>query len=251
MEAPIKFQVMGFNLRFGLAEDGENSWEHRRHIVSRLLEVHTPTFIGLQESNHFQTRFLIERLPGYRYVGWHNKENERWQSNLIFYDAGWTCVRHRHFFLSHTPDTESRLEGSKWPRQCVIGLFEKDGVQLIMANTHFDFDAEVQKESASLVCKFLSGFPAGKPVVITGDFNSDPGSPAHRLFKDAGFKDAFDGQYATTFHVFEGKETGRHIDWILYRGPFVLSDAQIIRDNDAGRYPSDHYPVAAGFDIRT
>ncbi len=241
------FSVMSFNLRFGLAGDGDNAWNNRSRLVTDVFDCHPPTFIGVQESNHFQTRFLIDHLKGYKYIGWHNPENKRWQSNLIFYDAAWKCIQHRHCFLSETPDVESKIEGSKWPRQFVAGLFEKDGQRIIAANMHFDFDAKVQEKSARLACRFLADFPDECPVALTGDFNSNPGSPAWEFFRESGFKDAFEGKHATTFHGFEGKKTGRHIDWILYRGLLKNADAKIITDNDGGCYPSDHYPVMAWF----
>ncbi len=242
-----KFSVMSFNLRFGLADDKENAWESRKHLVADIFNTYPVTFIGFQESNHFQTRFLIDHLKGHHYIGWHNPSEERWQSNLVFYDATWKCLKSQHFFLSSTPDIESKMQGSKWPRQCVMGLFEKQGDQIIVTNTHFDFNALVQEKSAQLVCQFLSEFPKDCPVIITGDFNSNAQSLAWKTFELNGFNEVNADQHSTTFHQFVGKETGRHIDWILHRGDIRVLDRQVVCDNDAGQYPSDHYPVVASF----
>ncbi len=241
------YTIMTFNLRFGLADTGINSWQNRKLLCARVLKLYPTSFLGVQESNHFQTRFLIENLTDHNYIGWHNQFKKQWQSNLIFYDKSWNCLKSKHYFLSKTPEVESTLPGSKWPRQFVVGMFEKEGYRLIVANTHFDFLQIVQEKSAELVLGFLSQFPRDCPIVITGDFNSNPGSSTHAYFLDNRFLDAFDNDHSTTFHNFTGEVTKDHIDWILYRGNIKIIQRKIITDSFFGRYPSDHYPVMAVF----
>lgn len=242
------FKVMTLNLRFGLADDGENSWPYRKELFKKLFQKYHPTFIGVQESNHFQTEYLNSILNEHHSIGWHNRSREGWQNNLIFYHNSWHCLAKRHFFLSETPDIESRLKGSRWPRQCVIGLFQQADFRLIAVNTHFDFDASVQKRSAELIIGFLSDFPEQYPVVITGDFNTTPSTPAYNIFMESGFCEVCQDGYTSTFHNFTGDEGGEHIDWILYRGGLTLRYKKVVRDSFSGRFPSDHYPVFARFD---
>ena len=241
------FTVMTMNLRFGLARDGKNSWPHRKDVMAHFLARHPIDFMGVQEANHFQMGFLQRQLKTHSFIGWHNPALQWWQSNSIFFPSGRRCLTHQHYFLSHTPKVQSKLPGSRWPRQCVMGLFELQGRQLIMANTHFDFDESVQEESARLVLSFLNDFPADTPVVITGDFNAAPGSAAYRVFRSQGFSEVFEDHYTTTFHGFKGQDTRRHIDWILHRGPFRTCCRKVLTTTWKGRYPSDHYPVVAGF----
>jgi len=244
--------IMTMNLRFGLARDGENGWQHRKHLMAELLEKHRSDFLGFQEVNHFQADFLTRILSGYQVIGQHNQRIDEWQSNLIFFHRSWNCLEQKHYFLTDTPDVTSKLAGSKWPRQCVIGLFQRENRQIIVANTHFDFDPVVQEKSAGLVINFLSEFPLGLPLVIVGDFNANPGSPAHVVFKTQGFDTVFDPgcdqKITTTFHGFEGRDTGKQIDWILYKGGLVKVSQQVVTDSFSNRFPSDHYPVRAGFD---
>ncbi len=235
--------IMTMNLRFGLAKDGENSWENRRSLVAEILNRYPADFIGFQEVNHNQARFLERHLPGHNHIGWYNKNTPWWQSNMIFHHNSWCCMGSRHHFISKTPDLPSKLEGSKWPRQCVVGWFQNKDREILAVNTHFDFDEQVQEKSADLVVDFLNRFPAGLPVVITGDFNSNPGSPAYERFLANGFKEVFYGREMNTFHEFEGRETGLHIDWILYRGDLRVNTRQVILDDFSGKFPSDHYPV--------
>ncbi|MBU1583209.1 MAG: endonuclease/exonuclease/phosphatase family protein [Proteobacteria bacterium] len=243
------FSVMTLNIRFGLAQDGDNSWQNREPLFAQVLKRYPASFFGVQEANHFQTRFLAKNLCDNDFIGWHNRSKEWWQSNLIFYHKSWECLEHKHFFLSETPDVESKLPGSKWPRQFVVGLFQKGSNRVVMANTHFDFQESVQEKSATLAIRFLSRFPKDCPVIITGDFNSNPGGRAYAVFKGNGFVEAFDNNNSTTFHNFTGQATLDHIDWILYRGNLKLIGKKIIMDSFSGRYPSDHYPVTAAFSI--
>jgi endonuclease/exonuclease/phosphatase family metal-dependent hydrolase len=247
--------IMTMNLRFGLAQDGENGWQHRKSLVAKLLEKYRSDFLGFQEVNHFQADFLTRTLSGYKVRGQHNKTIDGWQSNLIFFHRSWNCLEQKHYFLSDTPEVTSKLTGSKWPRQCVIGVFQRENDQIIVANTHFDFDPLVQEKSAGLVINFLAEFPLGLPVILVGDFNANPGSLAHILFKTQGFGMVFDpvsgpvfNQGITpTFHGFEGRDTGKQIDWILYKGVLKPVFQQVVTDSFANRFPSDHYPVRAGF----
>ena len=77
-----EFSVMTMNLRFCLAEDGENSCQNREVLFSEALKRYPANFPGIQESNHFQPRFLIKHLCGHDVIGWRNPDKERWQSKV-------------------------------------------------------------------------------------------------------------------------------------------------------------------------
>jgi len=124
----LTFRIMTLNLRFGRAEDGPNSWDNRKQRFIAFFEAHRPDFIGMQEVNDFQIDFLKKLLTEYHFIGQRSPAPDYWQDNLIFYKKEWKCGFHKRFFLSHTPSVPSRFAESKWPRQCVIGIFEKDGI---------------------------------------------------------------------------------------------------------------------------
>jgi endonuclease/exonuclease/phosphatase family metal-dependent hydrolase len=153
------------------------------------------------------------------------------------------------FRSTDTPSVKSQLPESKWPRQCIIGLFRKSGRDLIHVNTHFDFKAEVQEKSAALILGFLAEFPEQTPIVLTGDFNTSPESRAYAIFRENGFMDLFENSHSSTFHGFTGNDLGGHIDWILYKGGLKGIRGEIIRGSFNGIYPSDHYPVVSEFEF--
>jgi len=239
--------VLSLNLRFGLADDGRNGWSNRKPAVAELLREQPAHFFCFQEANDFQVSDIQELLPGYGFIGQRLPAPRFWQNNVIFYHRGFHCTTDRHFYLSPTPSIPSRFPDSRWPRQCTIGLFRRDERSFACANTHLDFDPEVQRRSAEVILGHLLALPANAPLVLAGDFNATPRSACHRVFESAGFKNVCDSSESGTFHGFSGKTRGGCIDWILYRGKLSLVQTGIDRAKYAGRYPSDHFAVRAVF----
>ena len=238
--------IITLNLRFGLADDGKNSWNNRKKIFPHFLNDYSTDFYSFQEANSFQIDFLQNNLPDYQFIGKKDNTPKFWQDNIIFYKKNWTCIKQDHFFLSHTPDIPSRLINSKWPRQCTMGLFEKKGVKLICLNTHFDFDENIQAQTAEFILKRMLGYPSSCPVILTGDFNATPMSKCYQIFtknKNFPFKNTFNAPFPNTHHGFTGKGARGHIDWILYRGNIILQNSMIIKKSFKDRYISDHFAL--------
>jgi endonuclease/exonuclease/phosphatase family metal-dependent hydrolase len=250
------FSVLTLNLRFGLADDGPNNWQNRKKGFPALFDIYPADFIGFQEANDFQIDFLDEALKECHYIGKRSPSPSFWQNNVIFYRTNWTCIYHEHFFLSPTPSVPSRYLKSLWPRQCTMGLFQKNQRQLICINTHLDFDASVQVKSARLILDRLAHLPHDIPVVLVGDFNAAPFSACYNVFTDHEdqpavqapcFKDAFAAPFAGTHHGFTGHSDGDHIDWILFRGKITVKRSRVIQDTFNNIYISDHFPLFAEF----
>jgi endonuclease/exonuclease/phosphatase family metal-dependent hydrolase len=125
-------------------------------------------------------------------------------------------------------------------------------------NTHFAHrreDEDARTRSAEVILSRFSKLPAREAFLLTGDFNTGPASAAYRLLTAAGMKDAWTAAPRRsgpegTFHGFTGKPGAQRIDWILHRSRWRLREAQAIDWNQDGRYPSDHFPVLAVFELR-
>ena len=48
-----------------------------------------------------------------------------------------------------------------------------------------------------------------------------------------------------TFNGFTGERSGDKIDAVLVSDGWTVRDAEIVRTDEGGRYPSDHFPVSA------
>ena len=253
------FTVISFNLRFGLSDDGPNNWRFRQEGVAELLLSYKADFFGLQEANDFQVEFVDSILAEYSYIGRRIPAPPFWQNNVLFYRSEWQCVFQNHFYLSPTPHIPSRFSDSQWPRQCTVGLFEKDQRQLTCINTHFDFKPPVQRKSAKYIKDLISQSPSFSSVILMGDFNATPHSDCYKVFtgnqaeKSSGmpyFRNVFSEPYPGTYHGFSGEWEGECIDWILYRGAVIPDSCDVIRSTFNDVYPSDHYPIYATFKWR-
>ncbi len=252
-----RFLVVSLNLRFGLADDGPNSWEYRKNSFPVLLKRYRADFIGFQEVNNFQSDFLKKILPEYTCIGERQPAPSFWQNNIIFYNRKWECVYRDHFYLSPTPDIPSQFKKSRWPRQCTLGIFQRADRRLLVVNTHFDFDSIVQTQSAELIMKRISEISSEMPGILMGDFNATPESPCYNVFtgqktrdKNNGkklFANAFTKPFPGTFHGFNDDKKGDHIDWILYCGGLSPKESKVIHGKINGIYPSDHFPLFAVF----
>ena len=250
------FSVLTLNLRFGLADDGANSWEHRKKALPALFRQYRPDFIGLQEANDFQIDYLAKILMDYNFIGMRIPAPPNWQNNVIFFQNRWSRKIDEHLFLSPTPEIPSKFRDSRWPRQCTIGMFTDNQRRLICVNTHFDFADNVQRDSAVLIMERLSRLPSNIPAILLGDFNATPGDNCYGIFtgsnnvatlKGPWFKNAAPQPFPGTFHGFSGRTDGEHLDWILHRGHIAPVTYEVVVSKFEGIYPSDHFPVYAEY----
>jgi endonuclease/exonuclease/phosphatase family metal-dependent hydrolase len=106
-------------------------------------------------------------------------------------------------------------------------------------------------ESARLIRRFVEA-SGPRLLIILGDFNCDPASEPYRALTEGKAKpgplaDAFStvNDSGGTYHAFTGVPQGGRIDWILFDHRLECLTASVDRRSKAGRYPSDHFPVAA------
>ena len=247
-------RVMSFNVRTGIANDGLNDWDHRRDIMVRTIREQHPDVLGTQELNKFQGDYIVSKLPQYVWFGIGRRGDDGDEHMGVFYrtdrlrviDAG-------NYWLSDTPNKPGSISwGNPYPRMVTWALFERktNGRRFYYCNTHFpyrDQDELARTRSAEEILAHLNALSATLPIVMTGDFNSAPDKLDHAvltsLLDDAWISAASRSGPEKTFHNFTGIPD-RRIDWILYRG-FRALTAQTVTTQQNGRYPSDHFPVAA------
>jgi hypothetical protein len=96
------------------------------------------------------------------------------------------------------------------------------------------------------------------PTIVTGDFNDQPGSECYRAMTlgrtstpSIKLTDTFrvanptPSRHEGTMHSFGGGTDGPRIDWIFTSGAIQTVAANVDRDRDGWRFPSDHFPVEA------
>ena len=247
-------RVMTFNLRFANPLDGPNHWDYRKELVVETILACAPDLVGTQEGTVPQLDYLAGHLPGYLPLVAHRQVDPTCQYPTIFYRQEFQVKESNEFWLSETP-TEHRSKSwdSAFPRMVTYGLFREAGRDLwfYFIDTHLDhISSWARFQGARLIRDFFVA--RQEPLMLVGDFNEAPDAAVYQELTGSGSR-LYDtwrllhapGHESPTQHNFDGHPRGHRIDWILITHPFQVTEAEIVAYNNAGRYPSDHFPYLA------
>jgi len=271
----LELHVMTFNIRYGTANDGENSWNNRKEMVFDVIRSHPSDVVGLQEALRFQMDELRKEHPVYGEIGVAREDGyeEGEYSSILYRTDRFGVAESGTFWFSDTPD----IAGSNtWGNACVricswARLIEtKTGKAFYMFNLHLDHVSQPSREkSAVLLAERIKNRKFKDPFVVTGDFNAGENNPVIEYLKNEIAVEGLDGSKAKTSvpmidtfrvlhpevkdvrssHGFRGGKQGNKIDYIFVPPGTNVLKAEILYDNIDGRYPSDHYPVIAWFNL--
>lgn len=262
-EAPAEpLHVLTFNIRYGLADDGPNSWPLRRDLVFDLIARGAYDVVGLQEALSFQIEEILEAVPGFEaYFRTREVDPAEGEACAVLYRSDrWSLDEEASgtLWLSETPDVPgSKSWDSSLPRIATwVSLEERaSGRRWNVVNTHFDHRGEAARlESAEIVRDLAERLGTSAPVLVLGDFNAaETNAPMQALRRSEGgftLSDSFRLLHAEatdvgTFNSWRGETDSEKIDAVFVGPGIRVLEAEILRDNEEGRYPSDHYPVRA------
>lgn len=261
-------KVLTCNIRCCIANDGDNNWKYRRGLCADVIRRQDADIIGFQEMHWPQYEDLREALPGYDHKLMSESMTAKNSLNTIFYRRDrLELISCGGFWLSLTPHVpESRSWDSAHIRFANWIRVEdrQTGLHFRLINTHLDNLSQAAREGqARTLCEEASFYPDDFPQILTGDFNCDASNPAIAIIGSEGWKDSYEAIHGVrepgfTYHGFQGvnfvptprsdhgKGVGR-IDWIFYRGALKPTAAEVIRDCDGNRWPSDHFFISATF----
>ena len=109
----IPLKIMTFNLRYATAQDGENSWEHRKDILFKVITRYQPCVIGTQEGLGFQLDEIIGNTTGYERLGLARDGDQSEYCAILSDMSKLKVLDSGNFWLSETPD----LPGSRYSRE--------------------------------------------------------------------------------------------------------------------------------------
>jgi len=254
---PTPLRVMSFNTRTTLGtHDGPEEWPNRRALFMQTVKAAHPDVMGTQEFTQVQGDDIVHDLPEYRWFGVDRRGGHADEHMGVFYRRDrLRLVRSGNFWLSDTPDVPgSNSWHTPFPRMATWGLFEEKAGhrRFYLFDTHLFYRAEDEPARTKGVRVLLEQMArivgdSGLPVVVTGDFNTTPGSDAYKLMA-AQLTDVRTAAPKVsgpekTFHNFSGNPDQR-IDWMFEKGFTPLSFATITTHR-GGLYPSDHFPIFA------
>ena len=246
--------VMTFNVRYANPGDGANAWDRRTDLVFGVIRDRAPDVVGLQEALPEQMDALRAAFPDYAFVGQgRDGGSDGEHSALMIRAERLALVEHGDFWLSPTPDVvASRGWDAALPRMCTWAVLRDrtSGAELLAMNTHFDHRGAEAREQSARVIVARAAERADLPLVLTGDLNAGESSAPLDVLRAAGLRDTFRDLHPSaedvgTFHGFRGGTGGAKIDYVLVDGRWSTRSAEIVRDHDGARHPSDHTPVVA------
>lgn len=255
-------RVMTFNIRFGTADDGENSWSHRRDFLVHTIRQFDPDILGLQEALPMQIEFLQQSLPSYDYVG-RSREKDNPQGEqcaLLIRRERFEIKQSGTFWLSETPEeVGSKSWDAALPRIATwVELVDRwaGGWQLRCFNVHLDHVGQQSRLESARLLRARIEPSLDRPLIVLGDFNAPDDAAVHDALvaspiQEHGLTNALrnvrpnHAAHEKTFHAFQGPGPGKPVDWILFNGRLRCLDAAINEISKDGRYPSDHFPVQA------
>ncbi|TDL32868.1 endonuclease/exonuclease/phosphatase family protein [Jeotgalibacillus sp. S-D1] len=260
--------ILTFNLRVDLPQDGENAWRFRSQKAAEVIKSHKPAVFGTQEGKRHMLKDLERDLGDYGWLGGDRRGGNEDEFCALFYQRERVeAVDHGQFWLSETPEVPGSISWeSDYPRICTWAVFqlnENRDKKFIVYNTHLDHISQKARENGiHLIGEKIKEHQekTNLPIILMGDLNSELENEVVRFLRGQiplngstiKLKDAFEKLEEApgrTFHGFQGGLDGAPIDYIFTTLDIVVKDTKIDRSRAEEGYPSDHYPVIAAVEI--
>ena len=250
-------KVASFNIRYDNPRDSGNLWVNRAPVVANLIRYHDFDIFGVQEALKNQLNDISKSLPEYSIYGKGRDDGkDAGEHSSIYYKKDmFKMLKSGDFWLSTTPD----VPGKGWDATCCNRICSwvyledvKSRKKFYVFNVHFDHQGVVaRKESGKLMVQKIKEIAGGEPVLLTGDFNGNRESEWYKTLANSGIvrdtykevKYPYENNSSTNgFRTPQGMGV---IDHIFISKQFTASRWGILTDTYFGKFPSDHFPVAA------
>ncbi len=261
----LALNVISFNIRYDNPDDGPNAWPNRKSLAASVFRDRRADIAGLQEALIRQIQDLEANLPEYAWTGvGRDNGQEKGEFSPIFYDRNKLSLSdHGTFWLSETPEVPGSVHwDNAITRIATYGIFrhKETGLSIFVLNTHLDHVGENSRQrSAELIVSRIKALSRGLPVILTGDLNSSPDSPALTILtSDKEIKLTNSRELAeephfgaeTTFNGFGRADHPETIDFVLVSPDFRVRRHGHLQVRRGDVYISDHFPVFARVILR-
>ena len=250
--------IMTYNIRLDVEDDGFNQWDNRKKGLVSLIKEKNPDILGIQEGLPNQIKYLSEQLDEYSMIGEGRNGGNYGEYSAIYYkNKKLKLEKDETFWLSETPGKPSTGWDAALNRIATVGVFivMKTNKKLVVYNSHFDHIGKVAREnSVNVILNHIKENNYLKnAIVVMGDFNAAPiDAPIKLLSKN--LDDSFN-QFTQEkpFGTFNGFELNsiliNRIDYIFTKNLHVYEYEHIYKKLPNGLWPSDHLPVFISVEI--
>ena len=255
-------KVVTYNIRLDIDSDGENSWTNRKDYFCGQVQFYEPDIFGIQEARPIQVIDINNRLSQYNNIGIGREGIGKGESSNIYYKKDrFTVKDEKTFWLSETPNEISKGWDAAYNRVCTYGLFKDKTTKTFfwVFNTHLDHMGEEARTKgiALILSKIKEVNTKNYPVILMGDFNSEPETERIiNLKKEMNDSREISEQKpygpSGSFNNFIHNESvTKLIDYIfLSKNNVKVLKYAILSDSKDLKYPSDHLPIFAEIKIK-
>ncbi|QKV19967.1 endonuclease/exonuclease/phosphatase family protein [Oricola thermophila] len=257
------FRVASFNIGYIRDPSGLPRWQRRRGAVTEVLKRIGADVIAFQEMETFaggkfnrvnrQLDWILETVPGYAVAAFGDPETYPSTQPVLYRPDVFEAVDQGFFYYSDTPDviySRSFDGGFDYYASTATLRHRASGRLITFFNVHTDIRSPGNRlRAAEMIAERAAAMrAAGRAVIVLGDFNAHRGAPVLEIIRSAGLEGG--RLLAPTFHLGIGLPFRLAIDHILHGPDLVMIHGPTIhRARPVGRYPSDHYPISAVFDL--
>ncbi len=267
----MEVDVMTFNVLCSFCNNDYEPWEDRLAYFEDIMERHDPDLIGLQEltwtseveqflafRDGFEAVYFTDENPGPLGM------SEYPDATILYRSARFELLENGFYWLSPTPEeawSSGFAEGIQFPRLVNWARFLEKTTEreLVFITTHFDNNSPSQDRAVPLLLERTAPWAEEIPVIVTGDFNSQPADPAYRDLTEGldgiGFSLSNVFDTAASWSVDTNQEPPPNYDldmridhiFMAEGTPYECStwaaDLYVYGQDD--KYPSDHWPIVA------
>ena len=251
-DSPNMLNIMTYNIRLDVEDDGLNQWDKRKKGLVYLIKEEDPDILGIQEGLPNQIEYLLEQLEEYSMIGEGRNGGNNGEYSAIYYkNKKLRLEKDETFWLSETPGKPSIGWDAALNRIATVGVFAtaKSNKKLVVYNSHFDHIGKVAREnSVNVILNHIKGNNYLKnAIVVMGDFNSAPNESPIKILKENlndSFNEASKQKPFGTFNGFDLKtKLSKRIDYIFTKNIKVQNYNHIFKKLPNGLWPSDHLPI--------
>jgi len=235
-------QVLVFNIHAGKDAGGRDNLAD----VARLVHTTEPDVVLLQEIDRGTNRSgkvdqLQALIDATEYGGVFSRS--------LDYDGGQygiAALSRRGFVFNDTvpllvQPVQERSGGSHEPRVALLATADTTRGRLQMVNTHLDASAEESyrlQETEGMLNAVRPRVSATTPVLVGGDFNSEPASAVVQKLRASGLRDAWTECGQGDGFTYPADQPTKRIDYVFLTGSLRCTAAQVIDTKI-----SDHRPL--------
>jgi len=247
--------IISCNIRYDNPSDGDNSWHHRKELLTQTLLSHSPDIIATQEGRFDQLYELNSLLNDFEIIDTHRSWiKPRMYPSFFIRKNTFEIIGSGDIWLSETPKIAgSSSFNSTFPRLMTWLKIQPTHslTPLTLINTHLDhINPETRLGQIEVLIKETTKIlEMNSPLLIFGDFNDSPASLIRKKIEGhfSHLQDSwkmFNSDEETSHHAFNGEfQNGSRIDWILVDNSLQVLSCQLDKTHLNGKYPTDHFPV--------